>query len=137
MKHFTSVQPKEVRVLTEKSQPTKCKGAAFVEFAGYDHMKTCLKLFHHSTFDDGKSAQRRINVELTAGGGGNTKERKTKIESKNLKLNEERARKTQEEEKAKQAKAAGGEKKKEELDESAIHPSRRRFVPGASSSSSS
>jgi hypothetical protein len=28
-------------------------------------MKTCLKLFHHSMFDDGLSAPRKINVELT------------------------------------------------------------------------
>lgn len=36
-----------------------------MEFEGYDHMKTCLKLFHHSMFDDGLSAPRKINVELT------------------------------------------------------------------------
>jgi nucleolar protein 6 len=143
--------------MTEKSQPTKCKGSAFVEFTGYDHMKTCLKLFHHSTFDDGKSAPRKINVELTyvlsspppllsnptrgslaqianqlpgprsVGGGGNTKNRKAKITEKNAKLNEERVRRMQEEEKAKLTKAA----QSSGVDESAIHPSRRRFVPGA------
>lgn len=64
-KHFASVQPKSIRPLTEKTNPTKCKGTAFVEFEGYDHMKTCLKLFHHSEFNDGISAARKINVELT------------------------------------------------------------------------
>ncbi|KAF8848788.1 hypothetical protein BDZ45DRAFT_605335 [Acephala macrosclerotiorum] len=123
--HFTSVHPQSVRHLTKKDDPTKSKGCAFVEFAGYDHMKTCLKLMHHSTFDDGKSAPRKINVELTAGGGGNTKERKSKIEAKNTKLNEERVRRIHEEEKAKLEKAAGAAA----IDESAIHPSRRRLVP--------
>jgi nucleolar protein 6 len=113
-------------------------------------MKTCLKLFHHSTFDDGLSAPRKINVELTyvswhfflsncyrdmdwradcrAGGGGNTKERKAKIQGKNEKLNEERYRKIQEEAKAKLEKAPEGGKT---IDESAIHPSRRGRVPVA------
>ncbi|KUJ07316.1 uncharacterized protein LY89DRAFT_601514 [Mollisia scopiformis] len=128
--HFASVHPQSVRHLTKKEDPTKSKGCAFVEFAGYDHMKTCLKLMHHSTFDDGKSAPRKINVELTAGGGGNTKERKTKIEAKNAKLNEERIRKIHEEEKAKLVKAAeGGKNGAAAIDESAIHPSRRGRVP--------
>ncbi|KAH8667428.1 hypothetical protein BGZ60DRAFT_528730 [Tricladium varicosporioides] len=126
-KHFASVKPKSIRALTQKDDPTKSKGCAFIEFDGYDHMKTCLKLLHHSVFDDGISPARKINVELTAGGGGNTKDRRAKIEQKNSKLNEERVRKIQEEEKAKWAKKAeaGG------VDESAIHPSRRRFVPVA------
>lgn len=126
--HFASVKPKSVRHLTQKDNPTKSKGCAFVEFEGYDHMKTCLKLFHHSMFDDGLSAPRKINVELTAGGGGNTKDRRAKIQGKNEKLNEERFRRIQEEEKAKLAKAAEGGKT---IDESAIHPSRRGRVPVA------
>merc|ERR1711939_942886 len=52
-KHFASIKPKSVRVPTEKGQAGKAKGYAFVEFEGYDHMKTCLKLFHHSLFNDG------------------------------------------------------------------------------------
>ncbi|KAH7333408.1 hypothetical protein BKA65DRAFT_607604 [Rhexocercosporidium sp. MPI-PUGE-AT-0058] len=127
-KHFASIKPKSVRVPTEKGQAGKAKGYAFVEFEGYDHMKTCLKLFHHSLFNDGISAAREINVNLTAGGGGNTKERKGKIEEKNHKLDEERIRRRQEEEKAKLTKRAEGVKK-ELIDESAIHPSRRGRVP--------
>jgi nucleolar protein 6 len=64
-KHFAAVKPISVRALMQKDNPTKSKGCAFVEFEGYDHMKTCLKLFHHSMFDDGLSAPRKINVELT------------------------------------------------------------------------
>ena len=82
-------------------------------------MKTCLKLYHHSSFNDGKSPARRINVELTyvlpdlpsmdkpprrnllrsyglttssAGGGGKSENRKAKIYTKNRKLDEERKR---------------------------------------------
>jgi len=63
----------------------------------------------------------------SAGGGGNTKERRAKIQGKNEKLNEERVRRAQEEAKAKLTK---GQKKNEAgIDESAIHPSRRRNVP--------
>lgn len=61
----------------------------------------------------------------SAGGGGNTKDRKEKIKAKNQKLNEERVHRIQEEEKAKSAKGAA------QIDESAIHPSRRARVPGA------
>lgn len=49
----------------EKSNNEKARGFAFLEFEAYDRMKTCLKLYHHSSFDDGKSPARRINVELT------------------------------------------------------------------------
>ncbi|RDW77411.1 hypothetical protein BP6252_05464 [Coleophoma cylindrospora] len=123
-KHFASVKP-TVRHRTQKEDPKKSKGFAFLEFDGYDHMKTCLKLFHHSTFDDGISPARKINVELTAGGGGNTKDRKAKIQGKNEKLNEQRVRRIQEEEKAKYAKTAAA------TAVDGIHPSRRAIVPGA------
>lgn len=36
-----------------------------MDFDHYDRMKTCLKLYHHSNFDDGVSSARKINVELT------------------------------------------------------------------------
>lgn len=63
--HFAAVKPASVRHLTEKENPTKSRGCAFLEFEGYDHMKTCLKQFHQSTFDDSISAPRKVNVELT------------------------------------------------------------------------
>ena len=66
----------------------------------------------------------------SAGGGGNTKDRRAKIQAKNTKLNEERVRKIHEEEKAKAEKAMAGQKQAA-IDESAIHPSRRRMVPSA------
>lgn len=69
---------------------------------------------------------RMLTQTNSAGGGGNTKDRRAKIEEKNQKLNEQRVRRIQEEEKAKFAKAAGASP-----DESGIHPSRRALVPGA------
>jgi nucleolar protein 6 len=63
-KHFKSVEPHSIRLITHKDSG-KSKGYAFLEFNRYDHMKTCLKLFHHSSFDDGKSPPRKINVDLT------------------------------------------------------------------------
>lgn len=86
-------------------------------------MKTCLKLYHHSIFDDGVSPPRKINVELTAGGGGKTKHRQAKINEKNEKLNEERTRRIHEEEKAKSAKRGVT------IDHNDVHPSRRTRVP--------
>jgi nucleolar protein 6 len=86
-------------------------------------MKTCLKTYHHSEFDDKKSPARKINVELTAGGGGNTKARKGKIAEKNSKLTEQRTRRIGEEEKQKLVKRGVPEE-----DQSGIHPSRRARV---------
>jgi nucleolar protein 6 len=150
--HFSTLQPTSVRLLTQRDDPSKSRGIAFVEFGRYDHMKTCLEKFHHTEFDDGKSPARRINVELTcvlfspvptllfvhkvadstvyvysAGGGGKTDARKEKIKQKNAKLNEERANRMHKEEQAKKEKEGG--KTQEQRDEEAIHPSRRGRVP--------
>ncbi|GFN17382.1 hypothetical protein AtubIFM56815_004613 [Aspergillus tubingensis] len=122
-KHFEKITPVSVRVATQVDKPTKCRGFGFIEFDNYDRMKTCLKLYHHSMFNDGKYPPRRINVELTAGGGGNSKDRKEKIEAKNKKLFEERQRNAKEIQKEKQRL-----EKVEETgvdDYAHIHPSRR------------
>lgn len=139
-KHFAAVHPTAVRLMHEKTNPNKSRGIAFVEFAGYDHMKTCLKTLHHSTLTcEGrdhrgrpKTEERKINVELTAGGGGNTDFRKEKIRAKNEKLAGERHRRAEAEEKEKLKKEKkrlfeGGEKKG---DDEGVHPSRRARVPG-------
>ncbi|KAI1879993.1 hypothetical protein JX265_001614 [Neoarthrinium moseri] len=141
-KHFSAVQPTSVRLLHEKTNPNKSRGIAFVEFAGFDHMKTCLKTLHHSTFKcqgrdhrgRPKPEERVINVELTAGGGGNTAARKEKIKAKNEKLDGERERRALEEErvrikKEKERLTKEGEKKG---GADGIHPSRRGRVPGSS-----
>ncbi|KAK3906596.1 hypothetical protein C8A05DRAFT_29550 [Staphylotrichum tortipilum] len=127
--HFATLQPTSVRLLTQRENPAKSRGIAFVEFAGYDHMKTCLKKFHHTEFDDGKAQPRKINVELTAGGGGKTAARQDKIKQKNAKLNEERAQRMKREEEAKYEKAMKTGQTQEQREEDAVHPSRRARVP--------
>lgn len=170
--HFKSLQPFNLRHRTEPGTK-KSKGFAFLEFENYDRMKTCLKLFHHSTFDpdvvDDKTAAtakakaevggstnagyngrkpkdqtRKINVELTAGGGGTTDARKEKIKVKNERLEEQRKRRAEAEAKDKERKekkerlkagkgATGAnaevkseEEAKVEVEASGIHPSRLR-----------
>lgn len=120
-KHFSKVHPAAIRLMTDKSTG-KSKGFCFLDFDGYDKMKTCLKLYHHSVMADGKKG-RKINVELTyvyisdsskdvanttnsAGGGGNTDSRKAKIQTKNEKLHDERQRRKEHEEKQAERKAA-------------------------------
>lgn len=63
-KHFARVQPKSVRH-SKNRETGKSKGFAFLEFEGYDRMKTCLKLYHQLEFEDGISPLRKLNVELT------------------------------------------------------------------------
>ncbi|KAH9437009.1 hypothetical protein MCOR02_012499 [Pyricularia oryzae] len=113
--HFASLKPTSVRLLTDRNDPKKSRGIAFVEFDNYSHMKTCLAKMHHSEFEDGVSAPRKINVELTAGGGGKTPYRNEKIRAKNDKLREERARRMK----------AELEAKHKEDEQDGIHPSRR------------
>lgn len=156
--HFSKLQPKAIRMSTDK-QTGKSKGFAFLEFDNYDKMKTCLKLYHHSIFDpepeaqenasrqgfrkDQKSAGRKINVELTAGGGGGKSAgRKDKIRQKNQKLDEERARdweKKRKDEIEKERKGKGGQRvsganaedtAKVGDDRGDIHPSRLGRVRG-------
>ncbi|EEP75623.1 predicted protein [Uncinocarpus reesii 1704] len=134
-KHFAKLQPIHIRVPTERDGK-KARGFAFVEFGNYDRMKTCLKLYHHTMFDDGKSPARKIGIELTAGGGGSKSEtRKARIEEKNKKLNEERARAVKEaakrkrvEEKKKEAGQQNDETGNDGAEEAPygdLHPSRR------------
>lgn len=142
-RHFQAISPTAVRLLHQKHDRTKSRGVAFVEFAGYDHMKTCLKTMHHSTikchvYVKGRSQieERQINVELTAGGGGNTENRKEKIRAKNEKLNEERERRAVAELLQQAKKDQGNEKKgeKQKTDQNeGIHPSRLSRVLNASS----
>ncbi|KAL2000131.1 hypothetical protein VTN02DRAFT_3518 [Thermoascus thermophilus] len=141
MKHFEKNPPSSVRLATEKGSSAKCRGFAFLEFDHYDRMKTCLKLYHHSSFDDGKSPARRINVELTAGGGGKSERRKAKLEAKNKRLETQRQRAAKELQKQKEQKNRESDRTAEvrkpetshrgDGDFSGVHPSRRSRVPGA------
>lgn len=70
-----------------KAAPSRSRGIAFVEFPTSGALQAGLKLHH--TVVDGK----KINVELTAGGGGVTDERKKKIQERNERVVEQRKRK--------------------------------------------
>ncbi|KAK9442953.1 RNA binding protein [Metarhizium brunneum] len=118
--HFASLKPISVRCMKNKDDDKPCRGIAFVEFANVWTMRTCLDKFHHTEFEG-----RRINVELTAGGGGKTKFRKDKILEKNQKLDENRAKRI---EKERAAKEEGGGQREE--GSAGIHPSRLARIPG-------
>lgn len=62
--HFDKIHPSSIRHRVDKVTG-QSKGFAFLEFENYDRMKTCLKLYHHVSFDDTKSPPRKLNVELT------------------------------------------------------------------------
>lgn len=63
--HFASVKPNAVRCLNKDGQENTCRGFAFIEFTDPTNMRNCLDKMHHSTFNDGLSPARKINVELT------------------------------------------------------------------------
>ncbi|KAL8772036.1 MAG: hypothetical protein Q9209_002702 [Squamulea sp. 1 TL-2023] len=143
-KHFENLKPTSIRHLHSKTTG-KSKGFAFLEFNQYDRLKTCLKTFHQSKFDDGISPPRPLNVELTAGGGGSkSKDRRVKLKMKNEKLRQERERRALELAKTQQEKGVGRPKpvrktapkstQKAVHDQSEnqdIHPSRRARVGGS------
>ncbi|KAF5674936.1 U2B-like nuclear ribonucleoprotein [Fusarium heterosporum] len=126
--HFASLNPVGVRCMSDPKDSKPCRGFAFVEFEKVWHMRTCLDKFHHSEFTDGTSYPRRINVELTAGGGGKTKKRQDKIKEKNQKLNENRTKRIEREKTAKEENKGNGDTRQAGAD--GIHPSRRAHIPG-------
>lgn len=73
-----------VRLSTDK-KTLKPKGFAFCEFDSAESIEIALGMHH------GELGGRRINVELTAGGGGSkSAKRKLKIKEKNEKYRKER-----------------------------------------------
>jgi nucleolar protein 6 len=81
-----------VRLLTPKltragaPATTKSKGCAFLEFSTWPALQAALRL-HQSELDG-----RRINVELTAGGGGKGDARLSKVKARNKDLTAQRVR---------------------------------------------
>lgn len=123
--HFQSCKPDVIR-------PRDKKGFAFVEYSGDDasrRMTIALSKLHHSLF-----MGRKINVELTAGGGGNTQNRKMKIQEKNAKLEESRKADFEKQEKERKEKEKrkhikfGAEAPVEKETGASIHPSRQRLI---------
>lgn len=98
-KHFESAAPFTVRMRLEK-------GFAFIEFIGKGddalekaeiHRRTQMALLLHHT----KIGERTINVELSAGGGGNGAVRREKIVKKNEEAEKDRKRRITRENKSK------------------------------------
>ncbi|KAG1749788.1 uncharacterized protein EDB91DRAFT_1046865 [Suillus paluster] len=105
--HFAACDPPPtVRLLAPKtpankpsSRPViKSKGCAFLEFKHRNALQQGLKL-HHSQLDG-----RQINVELTAGGGGKSEARLSKLKERNKELESQRRKQLQ-----KKAKSQGEE----------------------------
>ncbi|AWU77086.1 hypothetical protein CAS74_001015 [Pichia kudriavzevii] len=120
--HFKKCQPTSIRIRSDK-------GCAFIEFKNEDPkeskrlMDIALRL-HKSTLGG-----RKINVELTAGGGGNSKERVEKIKTKNEKLEQERLKRLQAEKDKKAEKSKGNEGEGEAaVDENGVHPDRAKML---------
>ncbi|KAF5385523.1 hypothetical protein D9757_005431 [Collybiopsis confluens] len=85
--HFSVCDPPpSIRLLTSKSATSraKSKGCAFLEFTHRNALQQALKL-HQSKLDG-----RMINVELSAGGGGNSSARLQKLKDRNKNLHEQR-----------------------------------------------
>jgi nucleolar protein 6 len=121
--HFKNCKPTSIRLRTDK-------GCAFIEYKHEDPkeskrlMDIALRL--HKSLLGG----RKINVELTAGGGGNSKDRVEKIKAKNEKLEQERLTRLQAE-KDKKAKADAEKAKvdgKEQTVEGGVHPDRAKML---------
>jgi len=112
--HFKNCNPDRFRIRQEK-------GIAFLEFDNdtkeiQTKMETALRM-HHSEIRG-----RRINVELTVGGGGNSEARRIKLKEKNEKLDVERN------EKVKQTIKTRSEKKAEPAAAPGVHPSRAALI---------
>ncbi|EJS44442.1 nop6p [Saccharomyces arboricola H-6] len=82
--HFKNSSPDQIRLRADK-------GIAFLEFDA-DKDRTGIQrrmdiaLLQHGTL----LKEKKINVELTVGGGGNSQDRLEKLKNKNIKLDEER-----------------------------------------------
>ncbi|KAK9470205.1 uncharacterized protein V1510DRAFT_423708 [Dipodascopsis tothii] len=119
--HLAACKPDQIRLPTNPTT-NKLKGFAFAEFTGdqaVKRMNVCLRM-HHTEFEG-----RKINVELTAGGGGKSDNRKEKIRLKNEKLEEERREIAKDKTKAKTSASTASST---DTTEGTIHPSRAALV---------
>ncbi|KAL8972508.1 MAG: hypothetical protein Q9183_000519 [Haloplaca sp. 2 TL-2023] len=127
-RHFASLHPLSVRHRTDKGNG-RSKGFAFLEFSSYHRMETCLRTFHHAPFDDNVSPARKLNVELTAGGGGSkSKDRRLKLKARNEKLTQERAKRRLEQKKIEKKSKEVKPEKPQQNENSDVHPSRKARV---------
>jgi nucleolar protein 6 len=109
--HFPAA-PTQIRIPTKKGTSAP-QGFAFLEFDSAPALEKALRC-HHTIL-----LGRKINVELTAGGGGKSETRMGKIKKRNEGLEEERKRRLEEESKEKGKKTEG------------IHPDRLKRMQGS------
>jgi nucleolar protein 6 len=100
----------DIRLLTKKGS-NEPRGCAFVEFKSFEGMKIALSL-HHSDLKG-----RRINVEMTAGAGGNSEKRKEKIKKKNEKFRTRILKKTSKSSTNSQEVSSSNQEKSNEMEE--------------------
>jgi nucleolar protein 6 len=89
VEHFQKkgVNITEVRMLTKKGSG-ESRGCCFAEFRDAKSLQNALK-FHHTLM-----AGRRLNLEVTCGGGGKASERMKKIRDRNETLRKAQRRKS-------------------------------------------
>ena len=109
--HFPTA-PTQIRIPTKKGTSAP-QGFAFLEFDSAPALEKALRC-HHTVL-----LERKINVELTAGGGGKSENRMGKIKKRNEGLEVERKRRLEEESKEKGKKTEG------------IHPDRLKRMQGS------
>lgn len=87
--HFKACEISKVRL--------RSNGICFLEFEGENAAARLYRAlqFHHTMFEN-----RKINVEFSAGGGGNSKNRRDKIKQKNEDFQKEMTKKTETKDKA-------------------------------------
>jgi nucleolar protein 6 len=105
--HFPA-PPTSIRIPTKKTTSAP-QGFAFLEFDSSPAMEKALRM-HHTVL-----LKRKINVELTAGGGGRGENRMGKIKKRNEGLDEERRKRVEEEK---------NEKGEKQVKTDGIHPDR-------------
>lgn len=122
--HFKSSAPDEIRIRADK-------GIAFLEFdADRDQhniqSRMDVALLQHKTI----LKERKINVELTVGGGGNSLARLEKLREKNLKLDEERKVRTTKmiEDGKKKKESAPTPSQEAAPTSSGVHPDRLKLI---------
>lgn len=118
--HFKKCNPDRFRIRLDK-------GIAFLEFDNdskeiQSKMELALRL-HHSTMNN-----RKINVELTVGGGGNSENRLSKLKEKNSKVLEERRDRIGKEREKKEEKTRGNAPATNGVPTTAVHPARAALM---------
>ncbi|PVV02027.1 hypothetical protein BB560_003530 [Smittium megazygosporum] len=99
---FKATDPTDVRLITDKNTG-KSRGFAFVELGSSEALQKALK-YHGMKFNG-----RKINVEYTVGGGGNSETRKNKIQQKRKNLETEREEEASENKTSNTSKSKHGE----------------------------